>query len=141
MSAQEREVIKGEARDVIGEIAGLIPMGRWAEDGVVGWRIGDMKTGHFRVAIEASELTIWVWLGQTTFGEMLLGRVWIYSGVYFKMKSEYACGKQSRSKTNACRSWLCERANSIHEPNHQGGLISLTAARPLYKNSSDRAPV
>lgn len=92
-----------------------------------GWRIGEVKSGHLKVAICASASTISFQCGHRTLGDRFSGLLWMYSGVLPMMKAPYASGKQSRSKTKACSNWPWARAKTSQLPNHDG-RVSLTKA-------------
>lgn len=72
IKAQDRFCSDGCARDVMGEMTGLMVAGSVLV--LPGFKIGDTNGGHLSRAISAKASTIWLLLGHVTFVERPSGR-------------------------------------------------------------------
>lgn len=85
-----------------------------------GKRMGETKDGQRSREMSARPSTMSNVAGQDLSAGYVDGRCWMYSGLRFKMKLPKFVGKQSRSKTKACRSWPQANGISIQLPTQSG---------------------
>lgn len=85
-----------------------------------GKRIGETNAGHFSFAICPRLSTMSNVAGHGRWDGYLRGRCWMYSGERLSIKLPYDAGKQSRSKTKACRSCPQAAGMIIQLPTHHG---------------------